>query len=208
MGHLSLVIKRFIMDIPRPSKATNMRRLKRLGENPESFIIREATEADVSPLAALHVKTWSQTYWTVLHPPSYRIREWQWKEQFKKNDGSWFCLLIDNGKGQLIGFAKGKKYSHGDLPDFSGELNKIYILREYQRMGLGKRLIGQVGRKFLSLGITNMVLFGVAENPSCLFHEAMGGEKLYSKEGEFHGGYCWRDLQQLASLCPIEFIPS
>jgi hypothetical protein len=53
----------------------------------------------------------------------------------------------------------------------------------------------QVVRKFLSKGISNMVLFGVAENPSCAFHEAMGGEKLFAKNGEFHGGYCWRDLR-------------
>ena len=192
------------MDIPRPSKAANIRRLSGRGERIESFIIREAIETDIPALAALHVKTWSQTYWTVLRPPTYKIREWQWKDQFKKNDGSWFCFVIDNSKGQLVGFAKGKKYSHSDLPDFSGELNKIYILREYQRLGLGKRLLGHVARKFLSMGIKNMVLFGVAENPSGLFHEAMEGEKLFSKKGAFHGGYCWRNLQQLVSICPVE----
>ena len=204
MSHLSLVIKRFIMDIPRPSKSANISRLRKRGEEAESFIIREVTEADIPALSALHVKTWAQTYWTVLRPPTYRVREWQWRERFNRNDGSWFCLVIENSKKQLIGFAKGKTYSHSDLPDFSGELNKIYILREYQRLGLGKRLIGDVARKFLSMGITNMVLFGVAENPSCYFHEAVGGEKLFSKKGAFHGGYCWRDLQQLASICPVE----
>jgi GNAT superfamily N-acetyltransferase len=204
MGNLSIAIKRFIMDIPRPSKAANIRKLNRRGERIESFIIWEAIEADIPALAALHVKTWSETYWTVLRPPGFKIREWQWKDQFKKNDGSWFCFVIDNGRGQLVGFAKGKKYSHSDLPNFSGELNKVYILRKYQRLGLGKRLLGYVARKFLSMGINNMVLFGVAENPSGLFHEATGGEKLFNKQGEFHGGYCWRNLQQLISICPVE----
>jgi hypothetical protein len=49
-----------------------------------------------------------------------------------------------------------------------------------------------------------VVLFGVAENPSCKFHEALGGEKLYAENGEFHGGYCWRDLEKLADDCPID----
>ncbi len=204
MSNLSLAIKRFIMDLPRPSKTVNMRRLQKRGEKVESFIIREAVAIDIPALSALHVKTWAQTYWTVLRPPTYKIREWQWQEQFKKMDGSWFCFVIENSKGELIGFAKGKKYSHNDLPEFSGELNKIYLLREYQRLGLGRRLMGNVARKFLSMGITNMVLFGVAENPSGLFHEAVGGEKLYNKRGEFHGGYCWKNLQQLASICPVE----
>ena len=197
---LGLSFRRFIMDLPRPSKATNIRRLRHRGEDPGSFIIREAIVDDIPALAKLHVKTWAQTYWLTLRPPTYRIREWQWREQFKKADGSWFCLVIENSKGELIGFAKGKTYSHSDLPEFSGELNKIYILREYQRLGLGRRLISNVARQFLSMGIHNMVLFGVAENPSGKFHEAMGGEKLYSKQGEFQGGYCWRDLQKLLSI--------
>ena len=201
MSSLSIAIKRFIMDLPRPSKAANMRRLNKRHEKVKSFIIREVTQSDIPALSELHVKTWAETYWITLRPPTYRIREWQWREQFKKNDGSWFCFVIENSKKQLIGFAKGKTYSHSDLPDFSGELNKIYILREYQRLGLGKRLIGYVARKFLSMGITNMVLFGMAENPSCLFHESVRGEKLYNKRGGFDGGYCWRDLHALATLC-------
>lgn len=200
MGILGLPFRRFVMGLPRPSRAKNIRRMKRRGENPASFIIRDANNADIPALASLHVKTWAQTYWFVRRPPTFRIREWQWKEQFSRNDGTWFCLVIENGKRQLIGFAKGKNYSHSDLPEFSGELNKIYILREYQRLGLGKRILTQVAQKFLERGITNMVLFGVAENPSCTFHEAMGGEKLFSKKGEFHGGYCWRDLKELSTL--------
>jgi len=203
MSKLTIAIKRFIMDLPRPSKTANMRRLRKRGEKAESFIIREATETDIPALAALHVKTWAETYWLTLRPPTFSIREWQWKDQFKKNDGSWFCFVIENREKKLVGFPKGKKYSHSDLPDFSGEINKIYILRQYQQVGLGKRLLGRVARKFLSMGISNMVLFGVAENPSCYFHEAMEGEKLYSKKGEFHGGYCWRNLEHLVSLCPI-----
>src|SRR5258708_39782569 len=102
MSQLSLAIKRFIMDLPRPSKAANIRRLKKIGEEPGSFSIREATEADIPALAALHVKTWAETYWLTLRPPTFRIREWQWKDQFKKNDGSWFCFVIGNSKKQLV----------------------------------------------------------------------------------------------------------
>lgn len=201
MNNFELAVKRFIMGIPRPSKAANIRKLGRKGEDTASFIIREVTADDIPALAALHVKTWAQTYWTVRHPPTYKVREWQWHEQFKVMDGSWFCYVTENTKKELIGFAKGKKYSSNDLPGFSGEVNKIYLLREYQRLGLGKKLLCKVAGKFFSMGITNMVLFGAAENPSCRFHEAMGGKKLYSKEGKFHGGYCWEDLRALTAVC-------
>lgn len=46
-----------------------------------------------------------------------------------------------------------------------------------------------------------MLLFGDANNPSNGFYEAMGAERLYAANGEFHGGYGWRDLQILADGC-------
>ena len=158
---------------------------------------RRAT--DIPRLAALHVKTWNETYFRVKNPPSYEVREGQWREQFAKDDGSWFCFVAENQRGELVGFAKGKSYESKELPGYSGELNKIYLLRDYQRVGLGRQLVARVAERFRSRGINAMVLFGIPQNPSCAFHEAMGGEKLCAANGEFHGGYGWRDLEGLAA---------
>lgn len=81
------------------------------------------------------------------------------------NDGGWFCLVIENNNGDLIGFAKGMPRSHPDHPDISGELNKIYLLRQYQRLGLGTRLVGYVAREFMKRNIHSVLLFGDAGNP-------------------------------------------
>jgi L-amino acid N-acyltransferase YncA len=197
-------IVRFVFGLRRPSKATNTRALHQRGESLQSFVIREATADDIPALAEVHVKAWSDTYRTVMNPPTYEIRERQWREQFEKIDASWFCFVVENHKGDLVGFAKGRSYASDDLPGYSGELNKIYLLREYQRLGLGRRLVGHVARRFLAQGISTMVLFGTPQNPSCAFHEALGGERLFATNGEFHGGYGWLDLQTLATICPIE----
>jgi ribosomal protein S18 acetylase RimI-like enzyme len=167
--------------------------------------IREATEAVVSALAHLHVKTFNETHAPVLMDgPTYEIREYQWRQAFQEVDGIWFCVVIENSAGELIGFAKGKRYVHHDHSEFAGELNKIYLLREYHRRGLGRRLLGHVARLFLSQGISSMLLFGDARNPSNGFYEAMGANKLFAANGEFHGGYGWPDLQKLASICPTD----
>ena len=39
-----------------------------------------------------------------------------------------------------------------------GELNKLYVLRRYQRLGLGRRLVCLVARRFLGQGISSMLL--------------------------------------------------
>src|SRR5262249_9235447 len=118
--------------------------------------------------------------------------------------GSWFCIVIEGPTGELIGFAKGQRYSHLDQPDFAGELNKIYLLREYHRRGLGRLLLGHVARRFLSQGISSMLLFGDARNPSNRFLEALGADGLFAVNDEFHGGSGWRDLRRLESICPAE----
>ena len=170
----------------------------------DGLLIREATREDLPALAALHVKTWADTYPLARRPPTYQLRERQWREQFEKDDGSWFCFVVQNRLGELVGFAKAKVYASDDLPGYSGELNQIYLLREYQRLGVGRKLVGLVTRRFLSNGIRAMVLFATPQNPSCAFYEALGGERLYAANGEFHGGYGWKDLEKLAAICPSE----
>jgi GNAT superfamily N-acetyltransferase len=150
-------------------------------------MIRDATALDVPALASLHVTTWNATHGWRPNGPTYELRERQWRDAFGYPDGSWFCLVVERPNSALVGFAKGMLYD-GDLQGFGGELNKIYLLREYQRQGLGRRLVGNAARRFLSQGITSMVLFGEVTNPSCRFWEVLSGERLYSANGEFHGG--------------------
>lgn len=199
-------IIRFINSLRRPSKKTNRRKLKERGETLDSYKIREATATDIPALSELHVKTWNDTYGVknLSRGPSYKTREYQWRKAFEEeNDDSWFCLLVEDPHGKLVGFAKGKKHKQENPPGHSGEVNKIYLLDEYQRIGIGRKLLGHVVHRFLNEGINTMTLFGIPQNPSCAFHEAMGGKRLYDEKGEFFGGYQWTDLQKLSSICPV-----
>ena len=151
--------------------------------------IREAIRTDIEAVARLHVTTFNETHVGPFgRGPSFEVRERQWREAFEKADGSWFCFVAEH-EAELIGCAKGVPYAGADHPEFSGELNKIYVLRKFHRRGLGRRLVGCVARRFLEQGITSMLLFGEARNPSNGFYERLGAEKLFSKKGEFHGGY-------------------
>jgi ribosomal protein S18 acetylase RimI-like enzyme len=187
----------------RPTKEQNLRRLHERGESLDTFRFRDATPADIPALAQLHVIAWSATYPGTLSPPTFAIREWQWRKAFtEENDGSWFCLVIEKPDGALVGFAKGRRSSH---PEYDGELNKIYLLPEYYRLGLGRRLVGHVSRRFLAQGLNSMWLCGEPDNPSRAFHEALGGHNLTNEDGSTnHGNYGWTDLRALAAICPVE----
>jgi GNAT superfamily N-acetyltransferase len=190
---------RGVAALGRPSKDANRRRLESRGEDLSRVVIREAAAGDIPALAQLHVTTWNDTYAPLgMRGPPVAIREQQWRQAFAKANGSWFCFVVENAKGQLVGFAKGNR---SDNPEYAGELNKIYLLREYQGLGIGKKLVGHVVRRFLDEGITSMWLFGDARNPSSNVWRALGAVKTDDDPG--NGNYGWRDLRRLAERCPI-----
>lgn len=163
-----------------------------------SVRLRDATPTDLQALAQLHVRTFNEMHGP---GPDYAIREHQWRSAFQSQDGFWFCIVLETDAGDLVGFAKGIPHSDAELSGFGGELNKIYLLREYHRKGLGRRLLCAAAQRFLKRGITSMLLFGNASSPTNGFYEAMGAERLHASTGEFHGGYGWRNLEALAARC-------
>lgn len=204
MKHLLLEGARTLQALRRPTKAANRRLLAERGETVASLLIRDAAEADIPALADLHAKTWHATYAGLFRAPSphvstYAIRESQWREAFARQDGSWFALVAQHPDGRLVGFAKGK---HTDPADPRGDLNKIYLLGEYQRLGLGRRLLCRVARRFLDRGVDQMKAYVDPRNPSCRFFEALGAEWLREPDGRInYTWYVWPDLDRLVAIC-------
>ena len=196
MKNLINSVLRFINGLRRSSKKANMQKLHERGASLDSFTFRDATENDIQELGKLHAITWAQTYNT--RSPNIELRQQQWKKAFTvENDGSWFCIVVVSKSNELVGFAKGKINKNEKTGQLQGDLNKIYLLSDYQRMGLGTKLFRLVVKRFLNMGVNSMTLFGVPQNPSCYFHEAVGGERLYSEKGTFDGGYRWTDLKKI-----------
>lgn len=165
--------------------------------NLSPFTIRKATKADVPELAKLHVDTFHETHGMYPGSPTLSLRTFQWQQIFEKENNQWFCLVVTNNAGNLVGFAKGQRYQHEELPKYHGEIIKIYLLRKYQGLGLGKKMLQEVAHRFTDMGISSMLLFGDANNSSNVFYERMGGVRLYSESGEFHGCYGWTNFDNI-----------
>lgn len=158
-------------------------------------LLRDAKLDDVPALADLHVRTFRETHGG---GPDATVREPQWRSKFESGKLV-FCLLLET-EGKLVGFASGQLHQD-ETREYSGELNKIYLLRDFQGRGLGRRLLCASAERFLANGVTSMLLFGDARSRSNGFYEAMGGQRLYASNGEFHGGYGWPDLRALSAKC-------
>lgn len=196
MKRMAVGAWRFAAGLAVPSKGRNRSRVRSRGERPDVFRIRDASAADIPALARLHVTTWNATYAPLLMKgPGADVRERQWRDAFAKHESAWFCLVVERTDGELVAFAQCNRSDH---PEFAGQLNKIYVLREYQRLGIGRRLLGHVARRFRSLGINSMWLFGDARNPSSRVWKALGATKTDPDPGT--GNYGWHDLEGLAEL--------
>ena len=159
--------------------------------------LREATIDDLHALAELHVRTFNETH---LGPfgsgPTYATRASQWRDKLAESDATHFVLVLETPTKQLVGFI----WCHptNDNPRWAARLNKIYLLREYQRRGLGKRMVAAAVDRLLDHGLTSMALFTEVENePACNFYDQLGGERQLNERGDFEGMYGWPDLRRL-----------
>ena len=195
-------VLRAIFSLRGPSPRANARRLRARGEDAAAFVLRDMAEADVPAVSRIHAVTWAQTYPLVRRPPTAALRERQWREKLARPEPGWFALVVQKPGGEIVGFVQGSRYANPDQPDYGGELGKIYLLRDYQRLGLGRRMMGEAARRFLADGVSSMLLFAAAENPSVAFYERLGGERLREPDGSLSpGNFGWRDLRRLADAC-------
>jgi ribosomal protein S18 acetylase RimI-like enzyme len=163
------------------------------------LVLREAITEDLSALAELHVRTFNETH---LAPgeagPTRATREWQWRNKLAETDATHFVLVLETASRELVGFI----WCHPtkDNPTWAARLNKIYLLRNYQRRGLGTHMVAAAVGRLLENGLTSMTLFTEVENePACRFYERLGGERQLNERGVFEGMFGWRDLRRLSS---------
>lgn len=182
----------------RPTASSNEQALQARHESLDQFNLRQVRPEDIPDLAELHVTAWNDAYAPLMTGPSVEIREMQWKQAFEK-PADWFCYVLTGSEGELIGFAKGVFRQDHEIP---GELNKLFLARDYQRLGLGSRLVGEVARRFLAANVSSMAAYVDPRNPSCGFFERLGARWLIEPDGEVNfSWYVWDDLATLERIC-------
>jgi len=169
--------------------------------------IRLATPADAPAIAEVRVNTWRTTYRGMI-PDAYldtmKVEDsavlWAKVLGAAPNTTSTFVAEMDS---RVVGFASGVQRPDAKL-GFDCELTGIYLVREVQRTGLGRRLVGAVAAAQRSHGATAMIAWVIAANKAArTFYEALGGELVQEQPFTWDGmdlieaGYGFRDLPAL-----------
>ncbi|MBL1198217.1 MAG: GNAT family N-acetyltransferase [Nostoc sp. GBBB01] len=169
------------------------------------MLIREANLTDAPAIAKVHIDAWRTTYRNLMPAEfladlSYEAREKMWIKIFSNMAEFNFTYVAENEIGQIVGFASGGQERTGDRL-YQGELYAIYILENYQRQGLGHRLISTVAKRLLQSDISSMLVWVLADNPASRFYQSLGGQQVNQKQVEIgtvqlvEVAYAWTDTR-------------
>ena len=173
-----------------------------------SIRLRAATPADAAPIARVHVDTWRTTYVGIvsavhLADLSYRDSDSRWDKILTTDQPATSNFVAEIDVGEVVGFASGGLEREGNQ-SYRGEIYAIYVLKEHQCKGIGRRLVSTLAERFLADGLASLLAWVLTDNhPACRFYESLGGEQVGRKKTTIGGtdleevAYGWRDIASL-----------
>ncbi len=171
--------------------------------------IRPATPSDAPAIARVHVDSWRTSYdgivpQEILSGLSYGDRQALWDDILASSRPDRCCFVAETERAQVVGFVCGG-LGTASSEAYKGEIYSIYLLQDFQRLGLGRRLFLAACESLLQAGVDSMLLWVFEENhASRQFYEALGGKLVDRKELNIDGvnlievAYGWKNI---ASLC-------
>jgi ribosomal protein S18 acetylase RimI-like enzyme len=157
------------------------------------FTIRRATVEDAEAIAFVHVESWRTTYVGIVPDAfiaslSVEVRTERWKEQFAAGHSHIFVAEDPSG---IFGFASGGQLraakDGSTIAGYDGELYAIYLLREHQRRGAGRRLVQALVDALRTSGFKSMVVWALQENAAVSFYQRLGGIQVAETHIEIGG---------------------
>ncbi len=166
--------------------------------------IRAAHIEDAPGIARVHVDSWRTTYKGIvpakfLADISYERREQNARQRLSNLNGT-YTYVAEDESGHIVGFISGG-LNRDASEEYTGELYAIYILKEAQGHGIGKKLTRVLVERLIQEHYYSMLVWVLADNPSRHFYEALGGQYVSTKQIEIGGvmldevSYGWGDIR-------------
>jgi ribosomal protein S18 acetylase RimI-like enzyme len=154
--------------------------------------IREAKLEDAAAIAKVHVDTWKTTYSDILPKDYIQGFSYQKRENHGKNclglstdkKTNYFIYVAENAEREIIGFVEGGLERSSESTE-GGEIYTIYLLKAYQRQGIGRSLVRLIATKLSRSSLTSLVVWVLADNPAIQFYQSLGGKKVAQKPIDF-----------------------
>ena len=151
-------------------------------------------------MSCIYVQTWQDTYLGVVpFAYLYAMSVDQHEQAFSKELASSQVLsYVAEDNGRVVGFTTGGFERHRDAI-YNGEIYTLYVLKNYQRRGIGKKLVETLSQRFNDFGIHSMLVQVLKQNPYRNFYRKINGMHLGTQGMPFAGevlyveSYGWID---------------
>jgi ribosomal protein S18 acetylase RimI-like enzyme len=144
-----------------------------------SIGVRRAESGDASAITQVHDQAWRYAYDGMIPAKELariiarRGPRW-WDRAIKRGTA---ILVIEVG-GSICGYATFGPNRARNLVQ-KGEIYEIYLLPEYQGIGLGTRLFLSARRELARYGFDSVVVWALADNENaCRFYKNAGGRRV------------------------------
>lgn len=141
--------------------------------------IRKAEQRDAGAIADVHNAAWKNAYAGIIPHKALtaminrRGRDW-WATAIRRAAS---ILVVEIG-GEVAGYATLGKNRARDLQQ-QGEIYELYLMPEYQGVGLGTRLFKAAREKLAAHGLKGLVVWALEENVNALdFYAGAGGRDI------------------------------
>lgn len=141
--------------------------------------IRDARLHDAAAIADVHHAAWNGAYGGIIPYKALarmlarRSREW-WASAIRRHAS---ILVIEIGD-QVVGYATIGRNRTAQI-DADGEIYELYLLPEYQGVGLGSRLFSAARKALENHGMKGLVVWALEENANaCDFYCGKGGRDI------------------------------
>ncbi|MDP4094637.1 MAG: GNAT family N-acetyltransferase, partial [Bacillota bacterium] len=123
------------------------------------MIIREAIRDDLLSVARVQVESSRSAYRGImpdsyLDNMSYEIKAREWDERLFGGGSTEFMYVAETDNAGIVGYASASKTRINEI--YERELISLYILKEFQRNGIGKQLFEAVISEFSKCKVSSM----------------------------------------------------
>jgi GNAT superfamily N-acetyltransferase len=170
------------------------------------MLIRPSQRTDAHSMSRIYVQTWRDTYLSVI-PYGYLFQmSIPQHEQAFFNDlnNSQIISFVAENTGRVVGFITGG-YERNSDDIYSGEIYTLYVLKNFQRQGIGGKLVSALAMQLNQTGIYSMLVRVLKLNPYRQFYKKINGIYLKTERLPFAGEimeaeiYGWLDTTLIHS---------
>lgn len=145
----------------------------------DNLVIRKMEVEDAEGIVDVAEKTWRTAFTGILSEATLKEKE----EKRDERIANWRTAPTTEGEivfvaeldGKIVGFIEGGLQAEDKKYRTSAEIGNLYVLKEYQKFGVGKLLFNTMLEELKLRGCKNVILYVIEKNNAKDFYKKMGG---------------------------------